>query len=112
MEFDFSAEQKIWQRTIHQFVETEVKSKAREVDESGEFNWVAVRKMGPIGLLGLTVPEEFGGSDVDPISFVIAMKELGWGCGSTGLAIAAHNGLGCAPIVSFGTKEQKQHFFT
>ena len=112
MEFDFSAEQKIWQRTIHQFVETEVKSKAREVDESGEFNWVAVRKMGPIGLLGLTVPEEFGGSDVDPISFVIAMKELGWGCGSTGLAIAAHNGLGCAPIVSFGTKEQKQHFLT
>ncbi|MFC2064767.1 acyl-CoA dehydrogenase family protein [Chloroflexota bacterium] len=112
MEFEFSAEQKVWQRTIHQFVEAEVKVNAREVDESGEFNWIAVRKMGPIGLLGLTVPEEFGGSDVDPISFVIAMKELGWGCGSTGLAIAAHNGLGCAPIVAFGTSNQKKQFLS
>ena len=110
MEFGFSDEQLFWKRTIHQFVESEVKSKAREVDESGDFNWGAVRKMGPIGLLGMLVPEEFGGSDIDPISFTIAIKELGWGCGSTGLAIAAHNGLGCAPIVTFGTTEQKKKF--
>jgi alkylation response protein AidB-like acyl-CoA dehydrogenase len=110
MEFGFSDEQLFWKRTIHQFVESEVKSKAREVDESGDFNWGAVRKMGPIGLLGMLVPEEFGGSDIDPISFSIAIKELGWGCGSTGLAIAAHNGLGCAPIVTFGTTEQKKKF--
>src|SRR3972149_10822463 len=110
MEFEFSAEQILWRRTVHQFVETEVKPKAREVDESGEFNWEAVNKMGPIGLLGMMVSEEFGGSNVDPLSFTIAIKELGWGCGSTGLAIAAHNGLGCAPITTFGTEGLKRRF--
>lgn len=110
MQFDFSEEQKMWRKTVHAFVATEVKPKAREVDESGEFNWKAVRKMGPLGLLGLLVPEDYGGSNVDAISAAIAIEELGWGCGSTGLAIAAHNGLGCAPIVNFGNPEQKEMF--
>jgi alkylation response protein AidB-like acyl-CoA dehydrogenase len=110
MRFDYSDEQLMWQKTVHNFIVAEVKPKAQEVDESGEFNWSAVRKMGPIGLLGLFVPEELGGSNVDPISAVIAMQELGWGCGSTGLAIAAHNGLGCAPLVNFGSSDQKKYF--
>ena len=110
MEFDFSAEQIMWQKTVHNFVATEVKPAAHEVDESGEFNWKAVRKMGPLGLLGLLVSEDNGGSNVDAISAAIALEEVGWGCGSTGLAIAAHNGLGCAPIVYFGTPEQKKMF--
>ena len=110
MQFDLTAEQKMWQKTVHTFVAGEVKTKAREVDETGEFNWEAVRKMGPLGLLGMPVPEEFGGSYVDAISSAIAIQELGWGCGSTALAIAAHNGLGCAPIVNFGTYEQKTKF--
>lgn len=112
MQFDFSDEQKMWRNSVHNFVASEVKPKAHEVDESGEFNWQAVRKMGPLGLLGLFVPEEFGGSDVDAISAAIAIEELGWGCGSTALAIAAHNGLGCAPIVNFGTPAQKAKFLT
>lgn len=110
MEFDFSAEQKMWQKTVHNFIATEVKPEAREVDESGNFNWNAVRKMGPLGLLGLPVSEDNGGSNVDAVSAAIAIEEVGWGCGSTGLAIAAHNGLGCAPIVNFGTQEQKKIF--
>jgi alkylation response protein AidB-like acyl-CoA dehydrogenase len=112
MQFDLSDEQKMWRNSVHNFVATEVKPKAHEVDESGEFNWQAVRKMGPLGLLGLFVPEEFGGSEVDAISSAIAIEELGWGCGSTALAIAAHNGLGCAPIVNFGTVDQKAKFLT
>jgi len=110
MHFDLSEEQKMWRKTVHNFVASEVKPKAHEVDESGEFNWPAVRKMGPIGLLGMIVPEEFGGSNVDAISSALAIEELGWGCGSTALAIAAHNGLGCAPIVYFGTKDQKSKY--
>jgi len=110
MNFELTDEQKIWKKTVHNFVESEVKSKAREVNESGEFNWAAVKKMGPMGLLGLMVPEEYGGADVDPISVAIAIEEIGWGCGSTGLAIAAHNGLGCAPIVNFGSPEQKKTY--
>ena len=110
MQFDLSEEQNIWRKTVHNFVVSEVKPRAHDVDVSGEFNWQAVRKMGPLGLLGMPVPLENGGSDVDAISSAIAIEELGWGCGSTALAIAAHNGLGCAPIVYFGTSDQKAIF--
>ncbi len=110
MDFDLSEEQCMWQKAVHDFVAAEVRSKAREVDETSEFNWPAFRKMGPLGLLGMSVPEEYGGSGVDAVSMAIAIEELGWGCGSTALAIAAHNGLGCAPIANFGSEEQKRKF--
>jgi alkylation response protein AidB-like acyl-CoA dehydrogenase len=110
MDFDLSEEQRMWQEAVHDFVAREVKPRAHEVDEEARFNWEATRKMGPLGLLGLNVPEEYGGAGVDPISAAIAIEELGWGCGSTALAISAHNGLGCAPIVMFGSEEQKQRF--
>ena len=108
MNFDLTEEQKLWQKTVHDFVSKEVQPRAREVDETGEFNWTAVRKMGPLGLLGLSVPEEYGGADVDTISAAIAYEEIAWGCGSTALAIAAHNGLGITPIVLYGSEELKR----
>ncbi|MBL8051538.1 MAG: acyl-CoA dehydrogenase family protein, partial [Anaerolineales bacterium] len=83
MDFDLSAEQKAWQKIVHDFAEKELRPKAREVDEKEEFNWEAARKGGPVGLLGMSIPEEFGGSNVDMISNAIAFEELGWGCGST-----------------------------
>ncbi len=110
MDFELSDEQRMWQEAVHDFVAREVKPRAHEVDEEARFNWEATRKMGPLGLLGLNVPEEFGGAGVDPVSAAIAIEELGWGCGSTALAISAHNGLGCAPIVLFGNDEQKRRF--
>jgi len=110
MNFDLTEEQTLWRATVHDFVSKEVKSKAKEVDETGQFNWEATHKMGPLGLLGLNVPEEYGGAGVDPVSAAIAIEQLGWGCGSTALAIAAHNGLGCAPIALFGSDELKQRF--
>lgn len=110
MEFDLSDEQRMWQEAVHDFVAREVKPLAHEVDEQARFNWEATRKMGPLGLLGLNVPEEYGGAGVDPVSAAIAIEELGWGCGSTALAISAHNGLGCAPIAMFGDEAQKRRF--
>ena len=110
MNFDLTDEQKLWQKTVHEFVVNEVQPKAQEVDVSSDFNWTATRKMGPIGLLGLSIPEEYGGSGVDAISAAIAIEELGWGCGSTALAIAAHNGLGTMPIVMYGSEELKQQW--
>jgi alkylation response protein AidB-like acyl-CoA dehydrogenase len=112
MDFDLTEEQRMWQEAVHDFVAKEVKPKAREVDEEARFNWEATRKMGPLGLLGLNVEEEYGGTGIDAVSASIAIEELGWGCGSTALAIAAHNGLGCAPITLFGTASQKQCFLT
>src|SRR5215510_6620515 len=110
MNFDLTGEQKLWQKSVHDFVAKEVQPKAHEVDVTSEFNWTATRKMGPPGLLGLNIPEEYGGAGVDAISAAIAIEELGWGCGSTALAIAAHNGLGTTPIVLFGSEELKQQW--
>jgi len=110
MNFDLTDEQKFFQRTVRDFVEAEIKPRAREVDEKAEFNWAAVKKMGPLGLLGLNVPEAYGGSDVDAISAAIAIEEIGRGCGSTALAIAAHNGLACGPRALFGSEELKQKY--
>jgi alkylation response protein AidB-like acyl-CoA dehydrogenase len=108
MNFDLNDDQKFWKKTVHDFVAEEVEPKAHEVDVTSEFNWTATKKMGPLGMLGLNIPEEYGGSGVDSISAAIAIEELGWGCGSTALAIAAHNGLGTTPIVLFGSEELKK----
>ncbi|MBV6400448.1 MAG: Acyl-CoA dehydrogenase [Anaerolineales bacterium] len=107
MNFDLTEEQTLWRKTVHEFVAKEVQPKAQEVDATSEFNWEATRKMGPLGLLGLNIPEAYGGAGVDSISAAIALEELGWGCGSTALAIAAHNGLGTTPIVLFGSESMK-----
>jgi alkylation response protein AidB-like acyl-CoA dehydrogenase len=110
MNFDLNEEQNMWKNAVHEFVAREVKPKAREVDEKSEFNWEATRKMGGIGMLGLCIPEEYGGTGVDEISSAIAFEELGWGCGSTALAIEAHNALGCAPIANWGSDTLKEKY--
>jgi alkylation response protein AidB-like acyl-CoA dehydrogenase len=107
MNFDLSEEQQMWREAIHAFAEKEVKTRARETDEEARFNWEAVRKMGPLGLLGLNVPEAYGGAGVDAVSAAIAIEELGWACGSTALAIAAHNGLACGSIALYGSEALK-----
>jgi alkylation response protein AidB-like acyl-CoA dehydrogenase len=108
MDFSLNEEQRMWQKAVHDFVAAEVKPKAREVDENSEFNWEAVHKMGPLGLLGLNVLEKYGGAGVDAVSAAIACEELGWGCGSTALAIAAHNGLGTTPLALYGSEALKK----
>jgi alkylation response protein AidB-like acyl-CoA dehydrogenase len=107
VDFQLTEEQQMFRDMVHDFAEKELKPRARHTDEAAEFNAEAVKKMGPLGLLGLNVPEEYGGAGVDPISAALALEQIGWGCGSTGLAVAAHNGLGCAPIALFGSEEQK-----
>ena len=110
MEFDLTEEQHMWQQTVHEFCAQEVKPLAAEMDERQEFNAGAVEKMGPLGLLGLNVPEKYGGTGIDAISSAIAVEELGWADGGTALSVSAHNGLACAPIAHFGTDEQKQRW--
>jgi alkylation response protein AidB-like acyl-CoA dehydrogenase len=108
MNFQLNEEQRMWQKVVHDFVVREVQPLAAEVDETSTFNWAATRKMGPLGLLGLNIQEEYGGSGVDAVSAAIAIEELGWGCGSTALAIAAHNGLGTTPIAMYGSEGLKK----
>jgi len=108
MDFQLSEEQQQWRAAVREFSDKELATRARETDEKAQFNWDAVRKMGPLGLLGLNAPEEYGGAGVDAVSAAIAIEELGRGCGSTALAIAAHNGLACGPLALFGAHEQKE----
>ncbi len=108
MDFELTTEQRMWREAVHDFVAREVRPYAQEVDEASRFNREAVQKMGPLGLLGLSIPERYGGAGMDAVSAAIAIEELGWGCGSTALAVAAHNSLGCAPLVLFGSEAQKR----
>jgi alkylation response protein AidB-like acyl-CoA dehydrogenase len=110
MDFNLTDEQRMWQAAVHDFCARELRPQAAEYDHSAELNEAAFKKMGPIGLLGLNVPEAYGGAGVDAISAAIAIEECGWADGGTALSVAAHNGLGCAPIAEFGTEEQKQRW--
>lgn len=110
MNFQPTEEQLMWRESVREFCEREVRPRAREVDENAEFNRAAVEKMGPLGLLGLNAAEAYGGAGVDVVSAAMAIEELGRACGSTALTIAAHNGLACAPIDTWGTPEQKERF--
>ena len=110
MNFELSEEQQAFQHVVHDFVDKEIIPRARHVDETGEFNWAATRKMGQIGLLGVEVPEKYGGAEMDSVSATIAIEEIGRGCGSTGLAISAHNNLGVGPIVEYGSEALKERW--
>jgi alkylation response protein AidB-like acyl-CoA dehydrogenase len=110
MDFELSSEHRQWRASVHAFCASELQPHAAEFDERAEFNAEAVHKMAPLGLLGMLVPEELGGAGLDTLGMALAVEELGWACGGTALSIAAHNGLGCGPLVLFGTDEQKRRW--
>ena len=110
MDFSLTDEQRMWKDAVHDFCARELKPHAAEHDASAELNQAAFEKMGPLGLLGLNVPAAYGGAGVDAISAAIAIEECGWADGGTALSVAAHNGLGCAPIAEFGSEEQKKRW--
>jgi alkylation response protein AidB-like acyl-CoA dehydrogenase len=110
MDFALTEEHRQWRAAVHAFCATELQPHAAEFDERAEFNAEAVRKMAPLGLLGMLVPEAYGGAELDMLGVALAVEELGWACGGTALSVAAHNGLGCGPLVLFGSDEQKQRW--
>ncbi len=110
MDFELDDDLRMFQRAVRDFCEAEIKPHAAHADETGELPWNAIRKMPALGLTGLQVPEEFGGANMDTIAASIAVEEIGRVCGSTGLSISAHNGLGCGPIVRWGSAAQQAHW--
>ncbi len=110
MHFELTPDQQAFRHVVHSFMANELKPTARETDAMSAFNWPVVKKMGPLGLLGMIVPEAYGGAELDIVSVAIAVEEMGWACGSTALAIAAHNGLALGPIVRYGTEAQKRQW--
>jgi alkylation response protein AidB-like acyl-CoA dehydrogenase len=108
MFFELNDELKMFHRAVRDFCEKELKPHAHDAHETGELNWDAIKKMPMLGLTGLQVPEQYGGIEMDTLGASIAVEEIGRVCGSTGLTISAHNGLGCGPIIKWGTDEQKE----
>lgn len=95
---------------VREFAEKEIEPKAKQLDETGEFPFDTVKKLGEMGILGMVVPEEYGGSGHDTLSYSIAVEEISKVCGSTGITVAAHNSLGVYPIYLFGNEEQRKKY--
>ncbi|MCF0200738.1 MAG: acyl-CoA dehydrogenase family protein, partial [Bacteroidales bacterium] len=110
MNFDLTKEQEAIRRKVRDFAEQEVKPVARYNDENQHFDTELTLKMGREGLLGMTVPKEYGGQELDNLSYIIAVEELARVDGSTAATIAADNSLGIGPIKDYGTEEQKRKY--
>jgi len=108
MVFDLTEEQRMIQDMARSFAQKEVLPKAAELDETGRFPEELVRKMADLGLMGVAVPEEYGGAGMDNICYVIAMEEIARACASTSVILSVNNSLACDPILKFGSEEQRR----
>lgn len=110
MNFELTKEQKMIRQMVRDFANNVIAPRAIEIDTEAKFPKDIFDQMGELGLLGLPLPEEYGGSGADTISYALAVEEIGRVCGSTGLSYAAAVSLGASPINMFGTEEQKEKF--
>ena len=110
MNLELTEEQKLLQKTVREFAESEVKPLARELDETGHFPFATFKKAAELGLTGVAFPESQGGAGFDHISYSIVVEEVSRCCASTGVILSVQNSLYCDPIHRFGTEEQKKKF--
>jgi len=95
---------------IRAFAEDKIAPKAASLDLEQRFPTEYLKPLAEMGMMGMVVPEKYGGSPVDTVCYSIAVEELSRVCGSTGITIAAHNSLGCFPILKFGSEQQRQKY--
>src|SRR4029453_19240465 len=110
MDFELSAEQEQVREVARAFAEAELGTKIAPFDERHEFPHEIVKKLGPLGFLGVLVPEEFGGAGLDYVSYALIVEELCRGDASVGITMWAHNSLCTGHIASFGSPEQKARY--
>lgn len=110
MDFNLNEEQKMIKRMVRDFAEKEVAPRAKEMDRSGEMPADLICKLAETGVLGLPIPEEYGGGGGSFLSYIIAVEELSRACAATGVTVETHVSLGTEPILNWGTEEQKQKY--
>lgn len=110
MNFDLTNDQKMLQDQVRKFAQAELAPVAPEIDKSGEFPWTNLKKMAKLGLLGIIIPEGYGGAGFDFVSLAIAIEEISRVCATTGVIVAVNNSLASYPIMQFGTEEQKKKY--
>lgn len=110
MQFQFTEEQQFVQRMAREFARNEVLPRAPAIDREHAHPRDLVARMAELGLMGVAVPEEYGGAGLDTVSYVLAMEEVSRACASTGVIMSVNNSLVCDPILKFGTEEQKRRW--
>ncbi|MGE6759148.1 acyl-CoA dehydrogenase [Corallococcus sp. AB049A] len=110
MNFELTDIQREIQRLCREFAAKELIPNARKWDEQHAWPSDAVKKLAELSLLGIAVPEQWGGAGLDNVCYAIAMEEISRGCASTGVIMSVNNSLYCDPVSKFGTDEQKEQF--
>ncbi|HLY87191.1 MAG TPA: acyl-CoA dehydrogenase family protein [Gaiellaceae bacterium] len=110
MNFELSDEQELIRRTVREFAKTKVAPVAEELDREARFPYELVAELGELGLMGLPIPERYGGAGGDTVSYAIAIEELTRIDSSVAITVAAHTSLGQMPILLFGSEEQRQEW--
>ncbi|MBW2194803.1 MAG: acyl-CoA dehydrogenase family protein [Deltaproteobacteria bacterium] len=110
MNFSLSMEQRILRESLRDFAENEIRPVARELDETETFSYKTTKAMGELGLFGTFVSEQYGGQELDYLSYIIAVEELARVDASQAATVAAGNSLGIGPIYYFGNEEQKKKY--
>jgi len=106
----YTTEQRIIRDAARQFATSELAPNAAAWDRSGWIADAAVAQMGELGLLGMIVPEQWGGSYVDYTAYALAVEEIAAGCAASATMMSVHNSVGCGPILQYGSEAQKQRY--
>jgi len=110
--YPLSDEHKMLRDTARDFAQKEIAPIAAEFDESGDFPMATIKKMGELGFMGIEMPEEYGGTGMDTLAYVLALVEICKVDASHGVIMSVNNSLYCHGILKFGTEEQKKRFIT
>jgi short-chain 2-methylacyl-CoA dehydrogenase len=110
LNFELTEEQELVRRTVREFAEGRVGPVAEELDREQRFPYELVTEMAELGLMGMTIPEEYGGAGSDTVSYALAIEELTRVDSSVAITMAAHHSLGTLPIWCFGSEEQKRRW--
>jgi alkylation response protein AidB-like acyl-CoA dehydrogenase len=110
MDFQLTEEQRAIRELAREFAQKEIAPIAARIDETGEFPSETVKKMGELGLMGIEIPQEYGGAGLDTLSYVLAIEEIAKVCASHAVIMSVNNSLYCYGINKFGTEEQKRKF--
>jgi alkylation response protein AidB-like acyl-CoA dehydrogenase len=110
LNFDLDSEHELVRSTVRDFAQQRVAPVAEELDRESRFPYELVGELAELGLMGMTIPEEYGGAGTDTLSYAIAIEELTRVDSSVAITVAAHHSLGTLPIYYFGTDEQKQEW--
>ncbi|MBX6352074.1 MAG: acyl-CoA dehydrogenase [Thermoflavifilum sp.] len=110
MDFEFTPEQREIRKLVAEFARDVIQPRAAEIDEKDEFPRDIIRKMGELGIMGLPIPEEWGGVGADFVSYISAIEEISYASAAVGVILAVHTSVGTFPILYFGTEEQKRRY--